>query len=150
MLCAKWALVGIFLILTPTLHALDVSYGSFLKITGIERAAGKLILPVERKKYANVRILDKDTYQFVKSCQNPCVQDVQTVTVSVPEVRPAKDRPSMWIATVAFNQAWQGTFLVFLQGEKYRVKSPTNLFFLQQALKKQTEDAIVSAVKELK
>ncbi len=150
MSCAKWALVGVVLILTPALHALDVSYGSFLKITGIERAEGKLTLPVERAKYANIRVLDKDTYRFITSCQIPCVQEVETVTVSVPEVRPAKDRPSMWIATVTFNQAWQGTFLVFRQGETYRVKPPANLFFLQRALKKQMQDAVIAAIEELK
>lgn len=121
-----------------------------MKITGIERAKGKLTLPVERKQYANIRILDKDTYRFVTSCQTPCVQEVQTVTVSVSEVRSAKERPSMWIATVAFNQAWQGTFLVFRQGETYRVKPPANLLFLQQALKKQTEETIIAAVEDLK
>ncbi len=150
MLRAKWVLAGVLVILTLALHALDVSYGSFLKITGIERTKGKIILPAERKKYHNVRILDKDTYRFVKSCQSPCVQEVQTVAVSVSEVRPAKERPDMWIAIVAFNQAWQGTFLVFRRGETYQVKSPANWLFLQRTLKQQTQDAVVSAVKDLK
>ena len=146
---AKWALVGVVVMLTPTLYALDVSYGSFLKITGIERAEGKIVLPTERKKYHNVRILGKDTYQFVKSCTAPCVQSVQTVEIVVTDVRPAKERSDMWIATVAFNQAWQVTFLVFRNGETYQIKIPVNLFFLQRTFKKRTEEVITAAVKEL-
>lgn len=145
----KWALLALCL-LTPTLHALDVSYGRFLKITHLKRTDEKLILPVERKKYYNVRILSKSTYQFVKVCQLPCVQAVAEVKVTVDSVRAAKERPDMWIATVAFNQDWQGTFLVFRQGNKYSVKPPAHLIFLQQALKQKTEAAIVAAIKELK
>jgi hypothetical protein len=149
MKCAKWVLVSL-IVMAPALHALDVSYGNFLTITGIERAAGKVILPVERKKYYNVRILDKDTYQFVTTCPAPCVQKVANMKVTVADVRAAKERPDMWIADVAFNQDWQITFLVFKQGDTYRVKSPIHLIFVQQALKKRTEEAIVAAVKELK
>lgn len=149
MKCAKWVLVSL-IVMAPALHALDVSYGNFLTITGIERAAGKVILPVERKKYYNVRILDKDTYRFVAGCQAPCMQEIAKVDVTVCEVRAAKERPDMWIADVAFNQDWQITFLVFKQGDTYRVKFPIHLIFVQQALKKRTEEAIVAAVKELK
>ncbi len=131
MKCAKWVLVSL-MGMAPALHALDVSYGK------------------ERKKYYNVRILDKDTYRFVASCQAPCMQEIAKVDVTVCEVRAAKERPDMWIADVAFNQDWQITFLVFKQGDTYRVKSPIHLIFVQQALKKRTEEAIVAAVKELK
>lgn len=136
--------------MVPALHALEVSYGNFLTITGIERAEGKITLPVERKKYYNVRILDKGTYQFVATCLAPCVQDVSNVEITVSDVRVAKERPNMWIANVAFNQNWQATFLVFRQAETYSVKTPDGLIFLQPALKKQAEEAVVSAVKELK
>lgn len=147
---AKWALTGLLCSLTPALHALDVWYGSFLKITGIKRVEEKVILPAERKKYHNVRILGKDTYRFVKSCTEPCVQPVQTVEPTVTDVRPAKERSNMWIVTVAFDQAWQATFLVFRRGEAYQVKTPVNLFFLDRTLKKQTENVVIAAVKELK
>lgn len=149
MKCAKWVLVSLIAVV-PALHALDISYGSFLTIKGIERVDGKVVLPVERKKYHNIRILDKNTYRFVTDCSEPCVQEVFDVKVTVPEVRPAKERPNMWIANVAFNQNWQATFLVFRQAETYSVKTPDGLIFLQPALKKQAEEAVVSAVKELK
>ncbi len=145
----KWALVGLCL-LTPTLHAWNVSYGSYLKITGITRTEGRILLPVERKKFYNVRILSQNTYQFVRTCQPPCRQAVTDVNVDVLHVRAAKEQPDMWIATVAFNQDWQGTFLVFRRGDTYSVKPPAHLIFLQQALKQKTEAAIIAAIKELK
>lgn len=148
MKCAKWVLVSL-IVMAPALHALDVSYGNFLTITGIERAAGKVILPVERKKYYNVRILDKNTYQFVTTCPAPCVQKVANMKVTVADVRAAKERPDMWIVNVSFNQDWQGTFLVFCHEGKYSVKPPANLIFVQQTFKKQTEETIIAAVKEL-
>ncbi len=149
MKCAKWVLVSL-LTMVPALHALDVSYGNFLTITGIERTNGKVLLPVERKKYYNVYILDKNTYQFVATCSAPCVQKVTDMKVTVAEVRAAKERPDMWIASVSFNQDWQGTFLVFRREEKYSVKPPANLIFVQRTLKKQTEETIIAAVRELK
>lgn len=149
MKCAKWVLVGLIAI-APALHALDVSYGNFLTIKGISCADGKVILPVERKKYYNIRILNKSTYRFVEICKTPCVQEVADIKVAVSEVRPAKECPDMWITSVVFNQDWQATFLVFRREEKYSVKSPVDLIFLQPTLKKRTEEAIISAVKELK
>ena len=145
---AKWVFI-LLCFVSPTLHALEVSYGQFFKVAHIKRADGQLILPVERKKYYNVRILNKDTYQFVKTCQAPCVQSVSNVEVAVLQVRAAKERPDMWIATVAFNQAWQGTFLVFRQGEKYSIKPPADLIFLQETLKQNTHAALIAAIKDL-
>lgn len=148
MKCAKWVLLLLCLV-SPTLHALDVSYGQFFKVTHIKRTDGQIILPVERKKYYNVRILNQGTYQFVKTCQAPCVQDVSKIEVAVLQVRPAKERPDMWIADVAFNQAWQATFLVFRQGDTYSVKPPANLIFLQGTLKQDTQAALVAAIKDM-
>ena len=144
---ATWVLLC--LLLAPALHALDVSYGNFLTITGIERSEGKIKLPIERKKYRNIRILSKSTYQFVIACSSKCVQDIAEVQVTVSDVYPAKERPDMWMVTCSFNQDWQGTFLVFRRGEKYSIKSPANLIFQQDVLKNKTEELVVAAVKEL-
>ncbi len=135
--------------MASSLHALDVSYGKFLKITGIKQQAEKLILPVERRKYHNIRILDKETYQRVRACSSSCVQQVEKFEAKVQEVRAASTRPDMWIVSVSFNRQWLITFLVFRNGEQYRVKSPVNLVFLQQDLRKRIERDIVVAVKEL-
>lgn len=144
---AKWVLLCLFL--APTLHALDVSYGNFLTITGIERSEGKISLPVERKKYHNIRILSRSTYQFVIACSSKCVQDVAEIRVTILEVRPAKTRPDMWMVTCAFNQDWQGTFLVFRRGEEYSLKVPANLVIKESSFRKKTEETIIAAVKEL-
>ena len=142
----KWVLM--LSLWASTLHALDVSYGKFFKIAGITRANGQLSMPVERKKYYNIRIGSKETYQFVLSCKEPCVQPMQQETPTVQEVRPAQTRPDMWIATVDFNQTWFITFLVFRRGEQYTVKPPAQLQFLDKSLKAQTEEMVISAIKQ--
>ena len=109
--------------MASSLHALDVSYGKFLKITGIK--------------------------QRVRACSSSCVQQVEKFEAKVQEVRAASTRPDMWIVSVSFNRQWLITFLVFRNGEQYRVKSPVNLVFLQQDLRKRIERDIVVAVKEL-
>ncbi len=132
----------------PALHALDVSYGSFFKITDITRMNGQLSMPVERKKYYNIRIAGKETYQFALHCKEPCVQPAQAVTPTVQEVRPAQTRPDMWIVSADLNRDWFFTFLVFRRGEVYSVKAPAGLEFLDKTLKKQVEETIISAVKQ--
>ena len=142
----KWVLV--LSLWAPTLHALDVSYGKFFKITGITRAEGQLSMPVERKKYYNTRIGSKETYQFVLNCEEPCVQPVQAVTPTIQEVRPAQTRPDMWIVSVDLNRDWLFTFLVFRRGGVYSTKAPAELNFLDKTIKKQVEKSIISAVKQ--
>lgn len=143
----KWILVGLF-VQVSTLHALEVSYGDLLKINGIERTAGSIVLPVERKQYYNIRILGKDTYQFVATCQAPCQQIANEVETTVTDVRPAQKDPNLWIAQVAFNQDWQATFLVLWHGDRYRVTAPANLLFLQDSFRRRVEEIIISAIKE--
>lgn len=132
----------------PALHALDVSYGNFFKITGITRAEGQLSMPLERKQYYNIRIGSKDTYRFVSSCKEPCRQSATAVELSVHEVRPAQTWPDMWIVSAGLNRDWLFTFLVFRRGEVYSVKAPAGLRFLDKTLKKQVEETVISAVKQ--
>ena len=143
---AKWVLLTGLFFAALTLQALDVSYGNFLKITDIKRTADGIFLPAERKEYHNIRILSKQTYQFVKRCQEPCVQDVLTVQVSAAEVRPAQTQPNMWIVSVALNQDWLLTTLVFGRKDKYEVRFPKQVRFLDPTLKKRVEESVISSV----
>ena len=131
----------------PALHALDVTvFGSF-KILDIVRTEEKLILPDERKKYHNVRITNRATYQFVLTCQQPCVQTLGDVVPVVQEIRPARTRLDMWIAQVDFNGAWLVTFLVFKHGDKLHIKPPQHVEFISDALKQKTYESVSQALK---
>ena len=143
-----WVLL--FLFLAPALYALDVTVGSSFKILNIARVDGKIHLPIERDKYYNIRILNKETFDFVRTCAEPCRQAFTDVVVQVQEMRPAKTRENMWLATVSFKNAWAVTFLVFKRGEKYAVKFPEHFVFLDNALRARMQTAIVKAVEEIK
>lgn len=143
-----WVLL--LLVLAPALHALDITVDSSFKILAVVRSDGKISLPVERSKYYNIRILNKETFDFVQTCTEPCVQSLSDVMPSLQEVRPAKTRENMWLATVNFKNAWLVTFLVFKRGNNYAVKSPENFVFLDSMLQTQTRNIILQAVAEMK
>ena len=143
-----WVLL--LLVVAPTLHALDVAVGSSFKILEIVRSDGKISLPVERDKYYNVRILNKETFDFVQTCTEPCVQNLSDVIPSLQELRPAKTRENMWLATVNFKNAWLVTFLVFKRGDSYSVKPSENFVFLDNVLQTQTRNIILQAVEKMK
>ncbi len=140
--------VFLLLLFAPTLRAWDVTVDRSFTISGLARAEEKLVLPAERKQYHNIRILDKETYDFVSACQTPCVQTVADVTPTVIDIRPAQTRRNMWIAQVAFGRAWLITFLVFQKGNDFEVKPPEHFVFNNDALAAQTRQLIVQTVKE--
>ncbi len=140
--------VFLLLLFTPALHALDVEIARSFTISGLTRTEGKLVLPSDRKQYYNIRILDKQTHDFVSACQTPCVQTVADVTPQVIDVRAAQTRRNMWVAQVAFGRAWLITFLVFQKGNDFEVKPPEHFVFNSAALAAQTRHLIVQAVKE--
>ncbi|MBP5429687.1 MAG: hypothetical protein J6Y25_02190 [Elusimicrobiaceae bacterium] len=142
-----WGFV-VCLLLAPALYALDVQVGSSFKITGIRREENRLVLPVERSKYYNVRILQRGTLQYVQQCQEPCVQELTSVEPRVLDIRSAQSRPDMWIAHVSFGGAWQITFLVFKNGKQFSVKSPKHFMFLDKKLQTATQQIILEALKQ--
>ncbi len=140
--------IGVCLLLAPTLYALDVQVGSSFIITDIRREKNRLVLPVERSKYHNVRILQQDTLRYVKQCKEPCVQELTSVEPRVQDIRPAQTRPDMWIANVSFGKTWQVTFLVFKNGEQLSIKPPKHFMFLDKELKAATQQVILEALKQ--
>lgn len=143
---AGWGLL--LLLLAPALHALDVTVGSSFTIKNITREGGKVVLPVERQKYYNVRILAPAAFDFVQTCTEPCVQPLSEVVPSVQEVRPAQTRANMWLVSVVFNRAWLITCLVFKRGETYAVEFPADFVFLDKKLEEKTRTLVVQRVQE--
>ena len=139
--------VFLLLLFASTLHALSVEVPGSFTISAVARQEGNLVLPSERT-YQNIRILDRGTYRFVSSCEQPCVQPLTQVVPTVAEVRPAKTRKGMWIVQVDFNHAWLITFLVFQKEKGYNIKPPQDFKFLSDALAMQTREAILQAIRQ--
>ncbi len=143
-----WVLL--ILLLAPAGYTLDVTVGSSFKITGITRTDGKIVLPVERKKYRNVRIENQETFSWVQACKEVCTQPLAQVTPTVQEVRPARTRANMFLVNVSFSRAWLITCLVFKHGEEYAVQFPADFVFLDLALQARTQQLIIHHVQESK
>ena len=108
------------------------------------------MLPLERNRYANLRILNRETYRFISSCLEPCVQPLVDVSPTVVGLRPTKTRPGMWISQVSFGKAWLITFLVFQKEKNFIIKSPQHFKFLDNALATQTQKMILQALQQEK
>lgn len=125
-----------------TLRAFDVSYGSLFQVADVSVSADKVTLPLSRGQYANIRILTRQTFDFVKSCFGPCVQDAGSGEIKVEEFRAAKTRGGMWIADVSFDGYWLVTFLVFQNKNGYAVKPPEDFRFLDKKLRSRAEKTL--------
>ncbi len=144
---ARWVL-GAYLLATPSLFALEVQVGRSFKIVNIVRTPGKIILPVERKQYRNIRLLTSRMREFLLTCESPCHLPDAPPFVQVSDVRPALTRPDTWLVDVNVYHTWQLTFLVFKTGEEYRIKSPQDLKFLDESFEKRVHAVVVRAAKE--
>ena len=105
------------------LRAFDLQYGSLFRITDIKLEHGRPILPVTRGKYVNVRVLDKATFELLKTCAPACTQEGEGQT-EIAAFRAAKTRPGMWIADVAVDHKWLLTFLVFAHKDGFSFITP--------------------------
>lgn len=126
------------------LRALTVSYGPLFEVLNVSRPADKVTLPLSRGKYANIRILTRETLDFVKTCPEPCVQEAGSGEIKVEEFRAAKTRGGMWIADVSFDGQWLVTFLVFQNKNGYSVKPPEDFRFVQDDLRRRVEKTLAS------
>lgn len=119
------------------LCAFDLQYGSFFKIDSVSMEDGLPVLPPARGKYANLRVLDRDTFEWLKSCPSDCRQEAVSARPEVSEIRAAKTRKGMWIADVSFGGQWLVTFLIFENKDGFGVKEPEHFVFLDQRLKRE-------------
>lgn len=138
------------LLVASTLCAMDVQVDRSFKIVGIDRTEGKLVLPAEHKKYSDIRIVDRGTFNFVRKCTEPCIQTLVPLDFIVHEIRPAQTHEDMWIVSVDFNQAWLITFLVFKQRDSFSIKGPKHFIFLDPVLELRTREMILKAVSSKK
>lgn len=139
----------VLLILVPcsSACALDVVYGPFFKIRGVELRQGRPVLPLTNKKYANVRILDEQTYRWLASCKTAvCSQPTVPGKTEVSFLRAAKTREGMWIADVAADGHWLLTVLVFANPQGYEVVVPNVILITQSAWREQIEKQVTQAV----
>ncbi|MCQ2410754.1 MAG: hypothetical protein MJ053_04570 [Elusimicrobiaceae bacterium] len=113
---------------TVGLRAFDLQYGTLFKVSGITLSSDGLpVLPLARGKYANVRVLDKNTFEFLQTCAASCKQQEAAGQTEVISFRAAKTRPDMWIADVAVDNRWSLTFLVFKNKSGFSVVTPSDI-----------------------
>lgn len=96
--------------------AFELQYGTLFSVPGITVKNGVPVLPLAKKKYANVKVLDRATYDVLKACSSrpgPCRQESRGGALETVSLRPAQTRPGMWIAQLAVDRQWLLTFLIF-------------------------------------
>lgn len=142
--------MGIALTALPSC-AWEVVYGPFFIIRGITRERQRIVLPLSRKKYANVRVLDEKTYRWLQACQTErCHQPQAQGQTEVVSVRAAQTRQGMWIAEVAIDQRWLITLLVFQNPTGYGIVSPEVMEITQADWYRQVQQQVNLAVDDWK
>lgn len=133
---------------SPTLWGFKVQVGSFFEIDKITQRKGRLVLPVTRRKYHDVRVLDRDTFAWLLTCgeQSVCKQAIASVPFQIEQIRPAQTRADMWIADVSFADKWLITFLLFKNGNDFSLQEPKVFKFLDSQLQTQVFDALKKSV----
>lgn len=118
------AVLGLVLWSALQAGAFDLQYGELFVVSGITVENSRPVLPLTRGKYANARVLDKETFALLKTCPALCRQESKGGQWQVSQLRPAKTRADMWIAEVSVDGAWLLTFLIFKNKDGFRLVSP--------------------------
>ena len=146
-LLRRTLLVVLVVCMPLSVCARDVGYGPFFKVLGVTQEQDRLVLPLTRGKYANVRILDGKTYRWLLSCtETLCQQPDAKGNIEVQSVRGAQTRPGMWIAQVAVDQRWLLTFLVFQNPKGYGVVAPDTIVITQPSWYERLEQEVTGQV----
>ncbi|OUO56545.1 hypothetical protein [Candidatus Avelusimicrobium gallicola] len=138
----RTALTIAALFVSGGLCAFDVQYGSFFAVHDVSVEDGRPVLPLARGKYANVRMLDEETFFFVKNCSGNCRQPAVSADARIVEMRAAQTRADMWIADVSFGGQWLITFLIFKNPTGYRVIEPEHFSFLNDSLQQRVRQML--------
>lgn len=126
------AVVGL-LFLSPALRAFEVQYGSLFKVIDVQLENGQPVLPLSNGKYADVRVLDKETFDFLKTCTKFCKQSAENTQTVLSDIRPAKTRENMWIAEVEVADKWLLVCLIFRNKKDVSVVFPKNIIVLKKS-----------------
>lgn len=125
-----------FLFCATSLCAFDLKYGSWFTVSGINQENGVILLPVERQKYKNIKVLSKEVYDKLLTCKAACTYTTSEIKFTSTDYRKAFSNENMLIADVDFNGDWAITFLVFKNKDGYSVKTPGGFVFNDKKLQK--------------
>lgn len=135
-------------------YAFKVQYGNFFTIERVRVKQDVLVLPLTRGKYEDIRIINKDTFEFVKNCaplteKEICKQDVDEFTLRVGEIIPLRDERGKRLVSVIVNEAWLIEVVAELQAQHYKFKFPSAFSFWQdKAPKKRKEKTVTDFEKQ--
>ena len=132
--------------MAPALRAFEVEYAGLFKITDVQLVDGTPVLPLSKGKYADIRVLDKETFDFLKTCANGCKQSAQESGVAISSIRRAQTRENMWISEVEVDKKWLLVCLVFRNERKLSVVFPPNIVVLKKAWRAQVEEILARAI----
>ncbi len=128
--------------------AATLVYGNLLEVRGIAWQDGRLQMPLSRKKYADVRLLDRSLYQFLVSCQEEkCSFSPVGKEYNIFSLRAAKTRENMWIAQVDVNGQLLITFLIFKRADAFSIKPPDEVLFKDKGFLEAIEHSLKNQIK---
>lgn len=135
MFCLKRILLaGVLGCLAMPVCAFTFSYGTGIKVRGVEIKSGKLLLPLTHKKYRNVKIVSKDLFEFLKKCTDECVYPAAEIKITSVDYRRSFTSEDLMIVEVELNQDLILTFLVFQKANAVSVKAPETVQFTNPVL----------------
>lgn len=120
-----------------TLCAFDLQYGSYFTVGNVRIDAGKLLLPVENKKYKNIKVLSQKLFDFLNGCEADCAYAAPDIQFESEDYRKAFSNDRMLIADVSFNREIAVTFLIFKNENGFSIKTPSDFKFTDKRLEKE-------------
>ena len=118
-------------------YAFKVQYGNFFTIDRVRVEQGLPVLPLTRGKYETVRIVGKDTLEYIKNCRGAVEKEVCTqpaaerVTLRAGEIIPVPENPCQWRVEVVFDGQWLVQALAEKAGEQYKITYPRAFAFVR-------------------
>lgn len=143
MFCLKRAPALLLLLFAVPAGAFTFSYGNFFDVKDVKNEGGALVLPLARGKYKNVKVLQKDVFDFLLQCRQACRYPVQEAQFVPADFRKAFTKEDMLIADVDFNGEITLTFLVFKNRNGFWVKTPEEAVFKDKKLEKRVKKQLI-------
>lgn len=139
----KRAPVLMWLLCAVPACAFTFSYGNVFDVKDVKLENGVLMLPLSGGKYKNVKVLEKDVYDFLLQCKKDCRYPTDEVHFVSADYRKAFTNERLLIADVDFNGEVALTFLVFKNKDGFSVKAPAEAVFKDKKLQKQVNNYLI-------
>ncbi len=123
--------------------AFTFSYGNVFDVQDVKNEGGVPVLPLSGGKYKNVKVLDKDLYDFLLQCKTDCRYPAEEISFVSADYRKAFTNERMLIADVDFNGEISLTFLVFKNKDGFSVKTPAEAVFKDRKLEKRVKTYLI-------